>query len=187
MNKLFPIASKATRHLFVDPAIARPSFISGEGYVSGEMTSFIKPGKVPNLALLCQPEDVKFTVTEEPSVETIAVKEVLFGARDHQGIWTVCLIRNVDAKLTKDGPSRSLLQGHIVFNPESTRVTNGIYNEEPVNLGSQLVNIPIDLMYERGTRALTLKPIAGAGIDSGIPQILGIKLDLDWVDSKIVK
>lgn len=186
MNKLFPIASKATRHLFVDPALARPSFISGEGYVSGEMTSFIKPGKVPNLALLCQPEDVKFTVTEEPSTETMKVKEILFGAKDHQGAWTVCLVRNVDAKLAKDGPARSLLKGHVCIQPES-QVINGIFSEEIVNLGDQPVLIPIDLMYERGTRALTLKADPRAGIDTGIPQILGIKLDLDWVDSKSVK
>lgn len=187
MNKLFPIASKATRHLFVDPAIARPSFISGEGYVSGEMTSFIKPGKVPNLALLCQPEDVKFTVTEEPSIDTMAVKEILFGVHDHQGIWTVCLVRGLTSQLFKDGPARSILKTTLAINPAIHRITNGIFSEEPVNLGDKPTLIPIDLMYERGTRALTLKPVAGAGIDTGKPQILGIKLDLDWVDSKIVK
>lgn len=187
MNKLFPIASKATRHLFVDPAISRPSFISGEGYVSGEMTSFIKPGKVPNLALLCQPEGEKFTVTEEPSVDTMAVKEVLFGAKDHQGVWTVCLVRDVKGLLFKDGPARSLLQGTINVHPGFHHITDGVHPEESVNLGDKPVMIGIDLLYERGTRALTLKPIEGVGIDSGKPQILGIKLDLDWIDSKIVK
>lgn len=187
MNKLFPIASKATRHLFVDPAIARPSFISGEGYVSGEMTSFIKPGKVPNLALLCQPEGEKFTVTEEPSVKTMRVKDILFGAKDHQGVWTVCLIRDIHVGFKQDGPSRALCQTEIVIDPEDFAITNGIYTQAQVNLGEGAIRIPIDLMYERGTRALTLKPVEGVGIDSGTPQILGIKLDLDWVDSKIVK
>lgn len=185
MNKLFPIANKATRHLFVNPIISRPSFVAGEGYVSGEMTSFIKPGKVPNLALLCQPEDVKFTVTEEPNVDTMAVTDVLFGAPDHQGVWTLCFVRGVNAKLAKDGPSRSLLQGHIVITPGSV-VTNGIFSNEPVNLGDEPVLIPIDLMYERGTRALTLKEAEGVGFDTIKPQILGIKLNLEWVDSKTV-
>lgn len=186
MNKLFPIANKTTRHLFVDPALARPSFISGEGYVSGEMTSFIKPGKVPNLALLCQPEDVKFTVTEEPSMETMKVKEILFGAYNTDGEWTVCLVRDLAIPLVKDGPSRSLLQTEITIDPENEAVINGVSSTELADVGEKHILISIDLMYERGTRALTLTPIEGAGIDSGIPQILGIKLDLDWIDSKSV-
>ncbi|QBZ70669.1 hypothetical protein pETSU_088 [Edwardsiella phage pEt-SU] len=185
MNKLFPIANKTTRHLFVDPALARPSFISGEGYVSGEMTSFIKPGKVPNLALLCQPEDVKFTVTEEPSVDTMKVTDILFGAFNSDNQWTVCLLREVKAQLAKDGPARSVLDGHVVINPDHNSVVDGITGE-PVNLGDEPVMIPIDLLYERGTRGLTLKPVEGVGIDTGKPQILGIKLDLDWIDSKSV-
>lgn len=186
MEKLFPIASKATRHLFVDPAVSRPTFVKGEGYVSGEMTSFIKPGKVPNLALLAQPEDTKFTVTEEPNIDTLAVTDILFGARDHQGTWQVCLVKGVNAKLTKDGPSRSILQGHIVIHPDSP-VSDGIFGDKIVNLGDQPTAVPIELMYERGTRALTLKEIDGVGYDSGKPQVLGIKLNLDWIDSRIVK
>lgn len=186
MNKLFPIANKATRHLFVDPALARPSFISGEGYVSGEMTSFIKPGKVPNLALLCQPEDVKFTVTEEPSMEIMALKDVLFGAFDSQGNWTVCLVRDLFMKFKKDGPARATLDGHILIQPHH-KVYDGVNSDQVVTLAiNKPTLIPINILYERGTRALTLTPIEGAGIDSGIPQILGIKLDLDWVDSKSV-
>lgn len=186
MNKLFPIANKTTRHLFVDPALARPSFISGEGYVSGEMTSFIKPGKVPNLALLCQPEDVRFTVTEEPSMEVMALKDVLFGAFNSQGEWTVCLAKDLYMKFKKDGPARAELNGYITIQPY-TKVYDGVNNDQTVSLSDkEVLSIPVNILYERGTRALTLTPVEGVGIDSGVPQILGIKLDLDWVDSKSV-
>lgn len=172
MQKLYPIASKETRHLFIDPLLSLPTFISGEGYVSGETTSFIKPGKVPNLALLCQPEGVKFTVTEEPDPNTMAVTELKVGLYDDQGEWCVVTIPDLNVLFEQDGPSRATIKG-------------GITVPHLFKTGST-INIPIDLLYERSTRALTFKEHPTAGYDSGIPQVLGIKLNLDWRDAKVV-
>lgn len=185
MQKLHPVASKATRHLFIDPLLCRPTFISAEGYVTGEMTSFIKPGKVPNLVDLCCPEDMKLTVTEEPNIETMKVAEVIFGARNYNGDWTVCHIKRLNSKLAKDGPGRAILKGYIVAPLE--RIYDPLNPDENVLfLEDQPLVIEIDLLYERATRTLTLKTPEDAGFDTGKPQILGIRLDLDYHDAKIV-
>lgn len=172
MQKLYPIANKATRHLFIEALLSRPTFISGEGYVSGEMTSYIKPGKVPNLAELCQPEGVKFTVTEEPNPETIAITGVVVGLYNEKEQWSVAEIKDLSFELVKDGPARSVLDGHLVV-------------PHPFKEGAN-ANIPITVIYERGTRALTISGCPRAGLDTGIPQVLGIKLNLDHRDAKLV-
>ncbi|AEV89585.1 hypothetical protein OBP_148 [Pseudomonas phage OBP] len=172
MQKLFPIANRNTRHLFIDPLLSKPSFVAGEGYVSGEMTSFIKPGKVPNLAELCRPEDVKFTVTEEPDPTTMGISEIMFGMYDENKEWRVVSVTDLDIPFVADGPARSTIDGCMAV-------------QHPFK-EKGMVNIPISLLYERGTRALTFKEVPNVGYDSGVPQILGIKLNLDWRDAKIV-
>lgn len=184
MKKLYPIAKESTRHLFVDPAISKPSAIHAEGYEHGELTGFIKPGRVPNLALLCKPENTSFSVTEEPDMDTLGITEILFGMFDRNNIWTVCHIKGLDIKLQKDGPATASLKGgNIRLNTDF--ITDGIFIGDKVDLQPGIVGIDLDILYSRGTRCLEYSN--KGGYDSGTPQVLGLKFNLDYKDSKSTK
>lgn len=184
MKKLYPIAKESTRHLFVDPALSKPSVIHAEGYEQGELTSFIKPGRVPNLALLCKPENASFSVTEEPDMDTLGITEVLFGMFDRNNVWTVCHVEGLDIKLQKDSPgTTSLKGGNIRLNTDF--ITDGIFIGNKVDLQPGIVGIDLDILYSRGTRCLEYSN--KGGYDLGTPQILGLKFNLDYKDSKSTK
>lgn len=186
MQKLYPIANRNTRHLFIDPLLSLPTFVAGEGYVSGEMTSFIKVGKVPNLVELCRPEGERFSITEEANIDTMAVTEIIFGAYNYKKEWTVCHAKGMTVKLAKFDAARSFLKGQIsvplgdIYDPINQ-------DENVLFIEDQPLLVEIDILYERATRAFTLCAGKNTGFDTGKPQLLGVKLNLDWLDSKIVK
>lgn len=182
MNKLYPIAKESTRHLFVDPALSKPTAIHAEGYEQGELTGFIKPGRVPNLAQLCKPENTTFSVTEEPDMETLGITEILFGMFDNNDVWTVCHVEGLDIKLKKDGPATASLKNTSI-QISADLITDGIFIGDKVDLKpDSIVAIDLDILYSRGTRCLEYSN--KGGYDQRTPQILGLKFNLDYKDSK---
>lgn len=179
MNKLYPIATAATRHLFVHPSISTPWDIVGTYGYKGEESAYLKPGKVENLMELCRPADKIFTVFEEPNPDTIAIDDVLFGVKDINGHWVTCRSTSTDIKLTKLNAAQWGLEGPISVNVYDLIDT---FSGGSVFLGDKKeLLIPIKLRYDRATRALEWS--SSSTFDDGI-ELIGITLDLDWKDSK---
>lgn len=180
MNKLYPIAKPETRHLFVHPAVHQEWPVFNAEYSQSEKTSYIKPGKVPNLMELCRPSNVRFSITEEPDMDKFLIKDVLFGVTDLNGQYHVLVGNELDVKLTQNGPVGLELDGYVTVPMESV----GCDSESAV-FGPEPFLIPVKLKYERGTRCLTLS--TSGTYDNGQPELLGIILNLVHKDSKVVK
>lgn len=180
MKHLHPIATPETRHLFIDPIIRNPWPILSDGYGS-EHTSYIKPGVVPNLMLLCKPEDARFSITEEPNMDELYIKQIVFGAFDVEGAWKNYFAVSLKIKLTSDGCVGCSIKDTVKL------PTAWIFELDTGNkadlLGSEL-SVELDVKYERGTRRLTFKPTGS--YDSGKPEVHGIVLNLEHKDSKLV-
>lgn len=179
MNKLYPIATAATRHLFVHPSIESPWDIVGATGYTGEQSAYLKPGKIENLMTLCKPEGVTFTVFEEPDPDTIAISDVLFGIKDISGHWITCRSTGTHVVLGKLNAAQWGIDGNIgILAGELIDINTG---KNP-QLGNTIeVRLPINIRYDRATRALTWSSIPT--FDDGI-EAIGIELDLDWKDSK---
>lgn len=187
MNKLYPIATAATRHLFVDPAIYHPFDIIDSHY-SGEKSSFIKPGVVPNLMQLCMPEGVYYSVTEEPDFDEMYVEEILFGLH-HNGNWGVFRVP-VLVRLDKLNQSNWGFKGTIkVSTREPININTGVHGVDPrpetVTDDDMSLMIDLDINYARSTRCLEFTTVGN--FDNSKPQILGMCFDLKYKDSKSTK
>lgn len=180
MQKLYPIATKETRHLFISPAIYQEWSICKEVYGKGQ-TSYLKPGKVPNLMALCMPKDVRYSITEEPDPGTMAVDSIIYGLRDKEGFWHVCTAENLNIKLTQESVGNHVLNGHITI-PAHRIFPN---TDHDVDFGDEPILVPIDLHYARATRCLQIS--TSGTYDNGKAELYGITLNLDHKDSKIVR
>lgn len=179
MQKLFPIATAETRHLFVHPSMREPwAIVGAEGY-TGEGTSYLKPGKVKNLLKLCKPEAVTFTVFEEPDPDTMAIDGILFGIKDIHGSWVTVRVWNVNAKVEKLNAGQWGLEGTAVVLATNLLDINTGYR--PDLDPKSVINIPVKLRYDRATRELEWS--SDSSYDKGL-EVLGITLNLDWKDSK---
>lgn len=182
MQKLYPIATAKTRHLFIDPIISQPWEIMAEGYTKREEVSYIKPGIVPNLMDLCKPEGVRFSITEEPDMEKLVVTELIFAAFDYKGDWKLYRVEDLDWPFKSNGPVGCQIKNYGAIDVDTIKeVETGdtaIFEEE------FSLEIELDLLYERGTRRLTFTPTGS--YDSGKPQVLGIMLNLEHKDSKLI-
>ncbi|UQT02793.1 hypothetical protein YUBABA_00400 [Serratia phage vB_SmaM-Yubaba] len=184
MKRLFPICNQATRDLFIHPSICQAwDIVDAEGYTSGEETSYLKPGKIKNLAKLCKPENVYFTVTEEPNPDTMMIDEIMIGIKDKDGYWKNVNVSSVATKLEKLNAAQWGLDGHVTVD-----VSEGIgigQDGEKIDLGDvKVLNIPIKLRYDRATRALEFS--SSATYDREGMEVLGLILDLEWRDAKVI-
>lgn len=184
MQRLLPIASKETRHLFVDPAIVEPWCIEEEGYTNKETTSYIKPGKVPNLMMLCKPEGVRFSITEEPDMDKLIVDSILIGAYDIHGDFRVFsadfLNNGLGVRLTRNGAIGAKLKGLVGIDTTGMIGIDG----QDVEFRNDELYVDIDLTYSRGSRCLEYTNMGT--FDNKEPIIYGITLSLTHKDSKIV-
>jgi len=175
MEKLFPIATAASRHLFVDPSIYGPWDIIWSGY-SGERSSYIKPGVVPNLMKLCTPDGTYVTVTEEPDPDNFVIDGILFGMMD-DGYWKV-FRANLEIKLERLNAANWGLDNKLVIPVRKLiDVNTGKHGEGPDN-----IEIELSLNYARATRCLQYT--TAGNYDNGKPEILGLIFDLTHKDSK---
>lgn len=182
MEKLFPIANKDTRHFFIEPLIHKPWYIKEPGYEPHTETSYIKPGKIPNLMELCRPEGHRFSITEEPNIDTLAIESIVFGMRNTAGVWGLYMAKGLNIKPAANGPSHSVLEGIIVL--RGHQLIDPMF-DEPVDIDpAAIVPIDINLYYARGSRCLEYSN--EGNIDNGKPQILGLTFKLEHKDSKIV-
>lgn len=181
MNKLHPIAKPETRQYFIDPSIYTPWDIIDGGF-TGEQTSYLKPGNIPNLMDLCKKEDQVFTVTEEPDTDKLLVDGTIF-AMHHQGYWQV-FRSEVGFALDKLDAGNWGFNGLIVIPMRS--VINIATGEKGISLpDTNLITIDIKLNYARGSRTLEFSNTGT--YDNGKPQLLGVTFDLEYKDSKIIK
>lgn len=178
MEKLYPIATAATRHLFVDPAIYQPFCIIDPHYRT-ERSSYLKPGIVPNLMQLCMPEGQYFSVTEEPDFDNMFIDEIMFGMhyQDSWEVFRVPVMFHLE-KLDQGNwgiarPVEIPLRSPININTGKTGI------ELPDSL---VLAIDINVHYARGTRRLEITTTGT--YDNGKPQILGMCFDLTHLDSK---
>lgn len=180
MEKLYPIAKAETRHLFVHPSIRSPWDIVGATGYTGEETSYLKPGKVENLMKLCKPEGVTFTVFEEPNTDKMVLDGVLFSIKDVSGHWVTCRAVVKGLTLSKLNASQWGFEGNIdVLGEDVIDMDTGTHP----HLGCvEGIWIPIKLRYDRATRCLEWS--SHVTYDNAGIELLGITLDLDWVDSK---
>lgn len=182
MKHLHPIATPETRHLFIDPIISAPYNICSELYTQDEETSFIKPGVVPNLMELCRPKGTRFSITEEPNMDKMYIEEVIFGAFDYKGHWTLYRAEDLEIYFSSNGPVGASIKGsvHIDVNV----IKDALFGDDAILMQEEILVLELDLLYERGTRRLTFKTTGS--YDSGKPQILGITLNLEHKDSKLI-
>lgn len=181
MKQLSPIATAATRHLFIDPIIYSTWDITGEGYVNKEETSFLKPGKIPNLMKLCMPEGVRYSITEEPDPENMFISDLMIGFKSKNGVYWEATIRELNVQLVADGPAQYVFKGPVTIEQD-----NLSYDDEwssPV-LDNDELTIELDVHYARGTRTLTIS--SPGTYDNNQPVLYGLQMDLTWKDSKIV-
>lgn len=184
MKKLFPIANKETRSLFVHPSICQAWEIGSEheGYGPEHETSFLKPGKIKNLAKLCKPDNVYFTVTEEPNPETMAIDELLIGIKDKEGFWHNLTLSDLDTKVERLNAAQWGIDGMVCVPVDESLCCQ--YTGEPIDLGdTKVINVPIKLRYDRATRALEF--FSSASYDVEGLELLGMILNLDWRDAKV--
>lgn len=182
MRHLHPIATSETRHLFIDPIISAPYSICSELYTKDEETSFIKPGVVPNLMELCRPKGTRFSITEEPDMDKMYIEEVIFGAFDYKGHWTLYHVDELEIGFSRNGPVGSEIKGSVQLDVNAIR--EYITGDTATLMQEEILVLELDLLYERGTRRLTFKPTGS--YDSGKPEIHGIILNLEHKDSKLV-
>lgn len=182
MEKLVPLVTAETRHLFVDPAVCVPWNISMKDYPGCPETSYLKPGKVPNLMDLCKPEGARFSITEEPNPDTMTIDEIVFGVFDIQGNWYLCVAEDLGITLEKDGAASMSLNGHVSIDPSTVRAMHGDYYPE---LSSDPILVELNVHYARGTRCFQYSTTAT--YDNQKPQVYGLALELDYKDSKIIK
>lgn len=178
MKKLYPIITKENSHLFVDPSIHQPDYVALDQ--SDDFTSFIKPGRIPNLMNLCAPKGMVVSKTIEPNIKTMAIESVIFGALDKFGDWAIVRIDGLNIRLAQEGPSVSKLDGNILLaigKPHLTDYRTG----EPVYFEGN-VHANIKAKYYRGSRELTWDNTGN--FFNQETQIYGIKLNLDLIDSK---
>ncbi|EBY9763988.1 hypothetical protein D5W64_12815 [Salmonella enterica subsp. enterica serovar Saintpaul] len=180
MQRLYPVATPETRHLFVDPGIQNVWGIDDSKYV-GKDTSFLKPGKIPNLVLLCQPDGEKFTVTEEVDPDKIFIDEILFGIMDDNGIWQVCIIDELNTRLAALSPATWGLDG--VISVYGNQITT-IYGDSLEIDEDKIILIDIKIDYARATRCMEIS--SKGTYDNGKPQLYGVTFNLEHKDSKMV-
>ncbi len=182
MYKLYPVAKPETRHLFVDPVIYEPWEFFIDGYPQPSETGYIKPGTVPNLMELCRPSGVKFSITEEPNPDCLAITGILIAVKSEGGFWVTCAIDDLNVKLNKEGPGTWSLVGDLTI-PKKDLVNGYTYEELTFDNNDPLL-VQIDLQYVRGSRTLTYSN--NGNYDNCKPQLLGITLDLRHKDSAII-
>lgn len=180
MQRLYPVATSATRHLFVDPGIQDVWGIDDSKY-NHKNTSFLKPGIIPNLVLLCQPDGEKFTVTEEVDPEKIFVDEILFGLMDDNGIWQVCIAEDLNVRLAGTSPATWELHGHISV--RGCQLTT-IFGDSVEVDEDKIFLIDIHINYARATRCMEIS--SEGTYDNGKPQLYGVTFKLEHKDSKTV-
>ena len=179
MNKLYPIAKPETRHLFISPAIHQEWEISNPDY-EGLKTSYLKPGKVPNLMELTRPADVRYSITEEPDMETFAITGIIYGVMDVEGYWHVCTSENLSVKMTRESAATWSLDGVIAIPPHQVFPAT----DHVVDFGEAPILVPVKLHYARGTRCLQIS--TSGTYDNGKPELYGITVNMDHKDSKVV-
>lgn len=185
MKKLFPLANKETRSLFVHPSICQAWEIGTEheGYGPEHETSFLKPGLIPNLAKLCKPDNVYFTVTQEPNPDTMAIDELLIGIKDKEGFWHNLTLSNLEVKLERLNAAQWGIDG-VVSVPVDENLTCR-YDGTYIHLGeTKVINVPIKLRYDRATRALSFSSPISYDVEG--MELLGMVLDIDWRDAKSI-
>lgn len=180
MIKLYPIAKPETRHLFISPAIQQEWDIEKPGY-EGKKTSYLKPGKIPNLMALCMPEDVRYSITEEPDMDTFAIDDIVYGAKDVNGYWHVCTAENLGVKMTRESAGTWALDGVIAIPPNQVFPAT----DEVIDFGDAPILVPVKLHYARGTRCLQIS--TSGTYDNGKPELYGLTFWMDHKDSKLVK
>lgn len=175
MEKLYPIATAASRHLFVDPSIYGPWDIIAPGY-AGERTGYLKPGVTPDLVKLCTPAGVYMTVTEEVDPDKFVIDDILFGMMV-DGSWTV-MRANLDEPLTRlDAANWGLNTTLRIPMHDLININTGEHGG-----GTDVVEIELSLNYARATRCLQYCTVGN--YDNGKPEILGLAFDLTHKDAK---
>jgi len=180
MEKLFPIATAASRHLFVDPSIYGPWDIIASGY-TGERTGYLKPGVIPNLVQLCAPTNVAMTVTEEVDPDHFVIDGILIGMMDPDHDYWKVYRANLDVKLDRLNAANWGVDTTLVIPVRNLiDVNTGKHGEGPAT-----IEIELSLNYARATRCLEYK--TAGNYDNGKPEILGLIFDLTHKDSKLLQ
>lgn len=174
MNIFYPVAKAKTRQHLINPAISAPAVLEKEQYTSGEQTAYVKPGEVPNLLSLVQPDDVIFTQDNNPVAKDICITEVIF-ALWHKGKWVVAeTIRGPRTTFCETQPGIWELDGQFRVPSRRTYLLDDEaywdYDE------SEFIMIPIKAKYIEQTRAFSLS--TSGNYDSGTVELLGIKLEV---------
>lgn len=175
MEKLFPIATAASRHLFVDPSIYGPWDIISPEY-TGERTSYLKPGVTPDLVKLCTPAGVYLTVTEEVDPDKFIIDDILFGMMVN-GAWTVMRANLAETLERRDAANWGLETTLRIPMCDLVNINTGEHG-----VGTEVVEVDLSLNYARATRCLQYSTTGN--YDNGKPEILGLAFDLTHKDAK---
>lgn len=173
MNIFYPVAKAKTRQYLINPAIAAPVVLETEQYTSGEQTAYVKPGEVPNLLSLVQPDDVIFTQDNNPVAKDICITEVIF-ALWHEDEWVVAeTIGCTRTAFCETQPGIWELDGCLVVPSRRAYILDDRHSDYKE---SNHIPIPIKAKYIEQTRAFSLS--TSGNYDSSTVELLGVKLEV---------
>ncbi|EBY9763987.1 hypothetical protein D5W64_12810 [Salmonella enterica subsp. enterica serovar Saintpaul] len=173
MNFFYPVAKPSTRQYFINPLISAPVLLENKLYVNREQTAYVKPGEVPNLLSLVQPEGVVFTANNKPIAKEICVTDIIF-ALWHEGEWVPAeTLRSGRLYLSETEPGIWEINGTISVLTRRTYILNDRHG--PLEDNATLL-VPIHIKYIEQTCALSLSTTGS--YDAGTIELLGIKLEV---------